>query len=1183
MLNRIGRNLGATVLAAMAGAVSLVSCQRDFDSPYVPGNPGYAGDDWTRDEDGNGIADSVDKYAPGCALPPRQCMANAKVIGRISGERNSLSARDMILWLDDSAKAPALAWTPSEGSVRGYVLSSSDSAKVRPRDGRLQPAAVGSAQITVTVPGADSLFASFIAKVVSGGKKVESVSAKDIMVQVGRDTSPELAWVPADPLFMDYSMASENPEVARIVDRKIRGVFPGKTTITLETMDGGRKAAFNATVQNGPSVVYAASVTAEDMYLVKGGGPLSPTLFWAPEKVTDKNFKLTSLDTNVVVIQDRNKVVPKGVGSTQVYVIVLDGSGVTADFNVSVSAQAVAVKGISGRELSLVAGGDAVSPKLSWQPSDATNRKYSLTSADSGVAKARNGMILPVSMGTSDFVVTTDDGGFMDTFTVTVNRPDTTLHVDSVQVANLSVPIGTDRKPTIAWFPADAGNQAYTLASMDTAVATVANGLVHPVKAGIADFRLTSEDGARTADFKVTVYAPEILTQNINADSMFLVLDGEHDVQAPNLSWIPANATNRGYALVSMDPDIALIEDGASVRAKAVGVGRIQISSVDGPVSFFTVVVSAKVVKLISMTCPAFTMNLGDAPVAPAVTFNPQTATDKSVIFKAPAGSGIVSVDAQNRIAALAPGNATVTAVSGENPGITAPCPVTVVALVKSVTAKDDILRLGSPEKDLTPLLTFVPANASDKRFSLQAKDTTIVKTNGMGYKAMKGGATTVIVRTLDGSDKADTFSVVVQIPLTSISAKDYTMKTTDTALYAPWPLFSFTPKNVTDSNWYLTYTYPTAAPAPSTILKIEGGWQLRALGPGAVSLTVTSLDNANAKDTFTVTVIRPVSGLSAEPVTMKVGDADKPAAVTIAPPDASDKGYTLSGGNTAVATVVANKIHAVSGGTAAFTATSTYDATKSVTFQVTVSVPVISLSAPDISMKVGDPLRDPVITWNPAGATNKGYSMVSTNTSAVLISSNKLQAVGPGNANVILASSDGGKLDTFAVSVTQPVVSISVADMAFKRYEGDKDPVITWNPGSASNKAYTLSGGNAAVATVVSNRIHPVAAGTANFTVTSTDGGKQASFQVTIQVPLEAISADDMNMSRFNQDEAPTVHFTPADAPNKGYTLHSTDTQVAAIVNGKVSPQGRGTATIVITSTENPNVSNSFQVRVNF
>jgi hypothetical protein len=203
MLNRNGLDLGATLLAAMAVAASLVSCQRDFDSPYVPGNSGYAGDDWTRDEDGNGIADSVDKYAPGCTLPPKQCMENAKVIGKLSGGQNALSARDMILWLDDSARTPALVWTPAEGSVRGYVLSSSDSAKVKPMGGKLRPMALGNAQITVTVPGADSLFASFIAKVVTGGKKVESVSAKDIVVQVGHDASPEIAWVPSDPLFMD--------------------------------------------------------------------------------------------------------------------------------------------------------------------------------------------------------------------------------------------------------------------------------------------------------------------------------------------------------------------------------------------------------------------------------------------------------------------------------------------------------------------------------------------------------------------------------------------------------------------------------------------------------------------------------------------------------------------------------------------------------------------------------------------------------------------------------------------------------------------------------------------------------------------------------------------------------------------------------------------------------------------
>jgi uncharacterized protein YjdB len=164
-------------------------------------------------------------------------------------------------------------------------------------------------------------------------------------------------------------------------------------------------------------------------------------------------------------------------------------------------------------------------------------------------------------------------------------------------------------------------------------------------------------------------------------------------------------------------------------------------------------------------------------------------------------------------------------------------------------------------------------------------------------------------------------------------------------------------------------------------------------------------------------------------------------------------------------------------------------------------------------------------------------------------------------------------------------VNSVTVNDMTIKRSDGDREPAISWNPTNASNKGYTLSGGNANVATVVSNRIHPVAAGSTSFTVTTTDGGKQATFLVAVQVPVEAISADDMNMTRFGQQDAPIVHYTPADTPNKGYTLHSSDTQVATIVNGnngpEINPAGRGTTTITITSTVNPSVSSTFQVRV--
>ena len=182
----------------------------------MPGSPDYEGDEWTTDTDKDGVADSLQKYAPGCALPPDQCLENAKVIGRISKSENKLYARDMMLWLGEGSRPPSLEWTPSEGALRGYGLSSSDSSVVKPENGRLSALKVGSAQITVTVPGVDSLWASFIAKAVTGGRKVESVSAREMTLPVGSDSAPNVIWAPLDASYQDYSLQSDKPEVARI-------------------------------------------------------------------------------------------------------------------------------------------------------------------------------------------------------------------------------------------------------------------------------------------------------------------------------------------------------------------------------------------------------------------------------------------------------------------------------------------------------------------------------------------------------------------------------------------------------------------------------------------------------------------------------------------------------------------------------------------------------------------------------------------------------------------------------------------------------------------------------------------------------------------------------------------------------------------------------------------------------
>ncbi len=1171
-------------LLVLGGA--LVACRHEFESPYLPGSPGYAGDDWTRDGDHNGVADSLDKYSPGCLLPPKQCIDNAKIISKIPPGEDHLLARDMLLWVGDTARSPNLEWSPAEGVLRGYLLTSSNPKVASIVGGKVLADSVGSAMITVTVPGMEILATSFIAKVVAQGKRVESISAKDLTLQVGQDTSAMLTWVPADADYQDYSLTSDRPDIARIIGgQKIRGVFAGKTTIAVQTMDGARKTAFSVTVASGPEVIYASSITADPMYLVKDGGAQKPNVRWYPAGVTDRVYKLLPIlesvkDRPIDVTADSQSIVPLAAGSCEVLIIALDGSGKASNFTVTVSASSVPVQGLKATDLNVVLDGGTVQPRLTWIPADATNRKYTLSSSDQTVALPSSGMIDPIGLGVADFTATSDDGAFSAVFKVTVGRPDTAVHVDSVQVAALSLAIGEEHKITPVLYPANAGNSHFTLACEDTTVAGVSGEKLKGLKKGTTNVRLTMVDGGRTADFKVTVYAPTIPVQMVTVDSMSTVVGTDAGL---SITWTPSNASNLNYTLVSQDTNVVTIMNGTRVYGKSVGNAKVTLRSADGPTATFQVLVNAKAVHVTSISAANFQMNLGDTK-DPALVFYPASATDKSYTLKAAAGSTVIGISGSNRVVANAPGKAPLTVTPNDNPAAAVVCTVTVVAIVKSITALDDTLRIGAGDKDATPKFTFDPANATSKEFQLKADDTTMIKVSASGkaYRGLRKGKSNVVVKALDGSGKADTFSVVVILPVVSMTVKDYTMKATDTVLFSTTPLFTWVPDSASNKNWTLIYTYPNLVPAPSTVVLIKNGWQLLAQGPGTASIVAISLDNWALRDTFTVTVTQPVTGITAANVTMKLGDPDVAPTITILPANATDKGWVFGSLSTSIATVVAGKIHAVTGGVANFGARSTSDTTKYVVFTVTVSVPVTSVTAADLSVRIGEGAKDPVLTWNPATATNKGYTLTSTNTGIVSINANKVQGVAPGVANVIISTTDGNKLDTFAVTSIQPVASFSAADMAMRLGDADRDPTITWNPVSATNKNYTLSGGATGIATVVSNRVHAAGGGTANIIVTSTDNGKLDTFVVTVAVPVDGIQGQGFTMKMGDEDVTPTITITPTNASNKGWYLVSKDETNATIVGGThIHAVSRGDVDIVVVSSDNDKITDTFKVTI--
>jgi uncharacterized protein YjdB len=219
--------------------------------------------------------------------------------------------------------------------------------------------------------------------------------------------------------------------------------------------------------------------------------------------------------------------------------------------------------------------------------------------------------------------------------------------------------------------------------------------------------------------------------------------------------------------------------------------------------------------------------------------------------------------------------------------------------------------------------------------------------------------------------------------------------------------------------------------------------------------------------------------------------------------------------------------------------------------------------------LKVGDPDAAPVLTWSPQNASDKGYTLTGGAAGIATVAAGKVHAVGPGTATFTARSNDGEKTAPFTVTVTQPVLSVSAANLRLIKGAADAEPVLTWNPANASNKGYTLSGGNAAVAVVAGTKVRPVGSGTANFTVTTADGAKTASFTATVTVPVAGVGCEDTDLRLFMDSEASlAISWNPSDATNKNYTLESSDPTVVFVSDGdRVTPVRRGEATVTVTS----------------
>ncbi|GHT51768.1 hypothetical protein AGMMS49982_10100 [Bacteroidia bacterium] len=292
----------------------------------------------------------------------------------------------------------------------------------------------------------------------------------------------------------------------------------------------------------------------------------------------------------------------------------------------------------------------------------------------------------------------------------------------------------------------------------------------------------------------------------------------------------------------------------------------------------------------------------------------------------------------------------------------------------------------------------------------------------------------------------------------------------------------------------------------------------------------------------------------------------------TVAPGIANNN-VTWSNRNAAVATVSNNGlVTAVAGGTDTITVT-TADGVFIATCMVTVNIPVtdVTLNKATASLAIGG-TEQLTATIAPADATNKNVSWTSSNNDiATVDDAGLVTAVAAGTATITVTTENANKTATCVVTVSIPVTDVTLNKAtATLAIGGTEQLTATIAPTDATNRNVSWTSSDNDIATVDdAGLVTAVAAGTADITVTTEDGGKTATCVVTVIVPVTNVSLNNTTASlSVGQTKQLTETIAPTNATNQQVAWASSDETVATVSNsGLVTAIKAGTATITVTT----------------
>lgn len=155
-------------------------------------------------------------------------------------------------------------------------------------------------------------------------------------------------------------------------------------------------------------------------------------------------------------------------------------------------------------------------------------------------------------------------------------------------------------------------------------------------------------------------------------------------------------------------------------------------------------------------------------------------------------------------------------------------------------------------------------------------------------------------------------------------------------------------------------------------------------------------------------------------------------------------------------------------------------------------------------------------------------------------------------------------------------VTNVTLSKTTVSMIEGESEAITAAiTPINASNKRVTWKSSDESIATVDSyGKVQALKAGSSTITVTTEDGNKTATCNVTVVTEAVAVDGVSLDKSSLTLDEGLSeylaITISPVNATNKKFTWESSDDTVASVDgDGKVTTYKAGSATITVATND--------------